>query len=597
MSASPLSTPQEKSLRRKLCLMMFVQIFIWGAWFELGFDYIPSLKFTGLQNALIFGAFNIGALVALLFSTQFADRKFAAEKFLGVSHVIGGAAILGLFFLQVPVGTSPGEVSQVRIVARGPTLTSGYGETPDGKRVLIENVTATDDKDRADWSDAEKAKVREYAAATPKERTEKKLGDGIGKATLFWAAFESDLKRYEAATEAERKDPEKGLRDSRFNVTYVVSATPPVEGGVVGDAKAPLAPFWPFFGLMLLHCVFYVPTVSITNSIAFANLKDPAREFGPVRVWGTIGWIVASWPFIFILVNWAAVPAMGSMDPATGRPVGFVDWLGKALGTSKEGLEASTAQRYIFLVAGIASFVLAAISPTLPHTPPKPATGEDTFATLKAAKLLKHPFVAVLFLVTFIDAAVHQSFFYWTASFLKSEVGIPANWVPPVMKIGQIAEILTMLVLGYVLKSLGWRTTMVVGVLGHAARFAVFAFYPEPWAAVTVNVLHGICYAFFFATVYIFVDEFFPKDVRSSAQGLFNVLILGVGPFVANLICGQLGQIYKVGDKLQYSSIFQYSMGAALVGAIILAALFRPPSEKVKEPPVVAPEEQAPPVA
>ncbi len=455
-SADPLATPQEKTLRRKLSLMMFVQIFIWGAWFELGFDYIPSLGFAGWQNALIFGAFNIGALVALLFSTQFADRKFAAEKFLGVSHLIGGAAILGLFFIQP-------------------------------------------------------------------------------------------------------------------------------------DPANPDAAFWPFFLLMLLHCVFYVPTISITNSIAFANLKDPAREFGPVRVWGTIGWIVASWPFIFILVDWAKVPSMGD--------VGFFKWLGDALGTSKTGAEASAAQRYIFLVAGIASFVMAVISPTLPHTPPKPATGEDSFATLKAAKLLKHPFVAVLFLVTFIDAAVHQSFFYWTPTILKTEVGIPANRVPPVMKIGQIAEILTMLVLGYVLKSLGWRLTMIIGVLGHAARFAVFAFYPEPWAAVTVNVLHGICYAFFFATVYIFVDEFFPKDVRSSAQGLFNVLILGVGPFVANLVCGQLGVVYKVGDKLNYSAIFQYSMGAAVVGAIILTLFFHPPREGVKELPVEAPEEKTPPVA
>ena len=576
MSADPLATPQATSLRRKLCLMMFLQIFIWGAWFELGFDYIPSLKFSGLQNGLIFGAFNIGALVALLFSTQFADRKFAAEKFLGISHLIGGAAILGLFFLQVPVGTNPGEVSSAKIVAKGPTLTSGIGERPDKTRVIVENVTATDDKDRADWSDAEKAELQKYVAAKPEDRS--KLAENIGKATKFWAVFAKEQKEYDAATEAERKD--KKLKDPRFNVTFLVTDLKP--GAVNGDAKAPLAPFWPFFALMLLHCVLYVPTVSITNSIAFANLKDPAREFGPVRVWGTIGWIVASWPFIFILVNWAAVPSMGD--------VGFVNWLGAALGTSKEGLEASTAQRYIFLVAGLASFVRAAISPTLPHTPPKPAApGDDSFATFKAAKLLKHPFVAVLFLVTFIDAAVHQSFFYWTASFLKSEVGIPANWVPPVMKIGQIAEILTMLVLGYVLKRLGWRTTMIVGVLGHGARFAVFAFYPEPWAAVTVNVLHGVCYAFFFATVYIFVDEFFPKDVRSSAQGLFNVLILGVGPFAANLICGQLGQIYKVGDKLQYSAIFQYSMGAALVGAIVLALFFHPPSEQVKEPPVKAP--------
>jgi predicted MFS family arabinose efflux permease len=574
MSADPLPDPRAKALRRKLCLMMFLQIFIWGAWFELGFDYIPSLKFAGWQNALIFGAFNIGALVALLFSTQFADRKFAAEKFLGVSHVIGGVAILGLFFLQVPVGTAPGQVAEVKIVARGEKLTQGVGEFPDKTRVIVDNVTATDDKDKADWSDAEKAQLTAFVTAKPEDRA--KLAPDIGKATKFWAAFEHDKKAFDAATPDERAA--KKLKDPRFNVTFVVAERKKDAAGqdwALGDAKTPLAPFWLFFGLMFLHCIFYVPTVSITNSIAFANLKDPAREFGPVRVWGTIGWIVASWPFIFILVNWDAVSAK--------NPSGFIDWLGKALGTSKEGLEASTAQRYIFLVAGLASFVLAVISPTLPHTPPKPAVaGEGSFAALKAAKLLKHPFVAVLFLVTFIDAAVHQSFFYWTASFLKTDVGVPANWVPPVMKIGQIAEILTMLVLGYVLKSLGWRTTMIIGVLGHGARFAVFAFYPEPWAAVTVNVLHGICYAFFFATVYIFVDEFFPKDVRSSAQGLFNVLILGFGPFVANLICGQLGVIYKTGDKLQYSAIFQYSMGAALVGAILLALFFHPPKEEMK---------------
>jgi hypothetical protein len=585
MSAAPPPTTLGASLKRKLCLMMFLQIFIWGAWFELGFDYIPSLKFAGWQNALIFGAFNLGALVALLFSTQFADRKFAAEKFLGLSHVIGGAAILGLFFLQVPVGTGVGEVTAVKVLERGPTLADGYGELPDKTRVLVKNVVAVDkDKDKADWSDSEKAELGKYVAAKPDERA--KLAPDIGPATKFWAVFDADKKAFDAATEAERA--EKKLKDPRTSLTALVTDKKP--DLVTVDAKAPLAPFGLFFGLMLLHCVFYVPTVSITNSIAFANLRDPANEFGPVRVWGTIGWIVASWPFIFILVNWDKVPSMGE--------VGFVDWLGKALGTSKEGLEASTAQRYIFLVAGIASFVLAAISPLLPHTPPRPATGEDSLAALKAIKLLKHPFVAVLFVVTFIDAAVHQSFFYWTASFLKSpEVGIPANWVPPVMKIGQIAEILTMLVLGYVLKSLGWRLTMVIGVLGHGARFAVFAFYPEPWAAVAINVVHGICYAFFFATLYIFVDEFFPKDVRSSAQGLFNVLILGVGPFAANLICGQLGETYKVGDKLQYSAIFQYSMGAAAVGAILLALLFHPPREGAKEPPVESPEEKAPPVA
>ncbi len=452
--------PGENSVRRKLCTMMFLQFFIWGAWFELGFDYIPKLGFNGdWQLPLIFGAFNVGALVALFFSTQFADRKFAAEKFLAFSHLIGGLAILGLYFVKP--------------------------ET-----------------------------------------------DAAGKVT-------------EAAANAV---------------------------------------FWPFFFLMLLHSIFYVPTVSITNSIAFANLRSPSTQFGPIRLWGTIGWIAASWPFIFILIDWAKVPAYNSLP--------FFDWVGKALGTSVKGADAMDLKRSIFLVAGVASLVLAAFSLTLPHTPPKPAVeGEDSLAWLKAMKLLKNPFVAVLFLVTFIDAAVHQSFFYWTFTFLGPTadggvVDIGANWVGPVMKIGQLAEIITMLFLGYVLKNFGWRTTMIVGVLGHAVRFAVFAFYPEQVPAILVNVIHGICYAFFFATVYIFVDEFFPKDVRSSAQGLFNVLILGVGPFVANFACGILKTQNTTKDALgkdvlNYPAVFQVSMIAALVGSVLLLLFFHPPKQPV----------------
>ena len=104
----------------------------------------------------------------------------------------------------------------------------------------------------------------------------------------------------------------------------------------------------------------------------------------------------------------------------------------------------------------------------------------------------------------------------------------------PVMSIGQIAEILTMFILGATLKRLGWRTTMIFGILGHAARFAVYAYFPaHKELIILVQVLHGICYAFFFATVYIFVDAYFPKDARASAQGLFNVMILGIGALLA----------------------------------------------------------------
>src|SRR5438445_2436442 len=209
------------SNRFKLSVMMFLEFFIWGAWFPLIFGYLPSLGFGPWEQSLILWTFNLAAVVALFFSTQFADRNFAAEKFVAFSHLVGGVAILGLFWIR-----------------------------------------------RADGAES--------------------------------------------------------------------------------------APFWPFFGLMLVHCLFYVPTISITNSIAFANLKDPQKEFGPVRMWGTIGWVAAAWPFVFILVDWANVPSFGSVP--------FFEWVGAAFGTAKKGAAFRQACTYTFIVAGIASLVMAAFS-------------------------------------------------------------------------------------------------------------------------------------------------------------------------------------------------------------------------------------------
>ena len=348
-------------------------------------------------------------------------------------------------------------------------------------------------------------------------------------------------------------------------------------GGLAILSLAWVHTFWPFFLLMLIHSLFYVPTISITNSIAFANLKDPQHEFPRVRLWGTIGWIAASWPFVFVLADWAQIPAFGSVP--------FTEWLGKALGTSKTGLAAQEATRYTFVAAGLASLLLAALSLGLPHTPPKKAgAGVEKLAWLEAMKLLKTPFVLILFIVTFFDANVHQCYFIWTNDFLK-HVGIQPNWVMPVMSIGQIAEIGTMAILGSVLAKLGWRKTMVIGILGHAVRFGVFGLAPFPGLVVAIIVLHGICYAFFFATVYIFVDEFFPKDARSSAQGLFNFLILGLGPFTANILWPYLGNnVFKNAQGVEFHKLFLVPSGVAFAAALFLFLFFRPPEKKQPAP-------------
>lgn len=348
-------------------------------------------------------------------------------------------------------------------------------------------------------------------------------------------------------------------------------------GGMAILACGFVTTFWPFFILMMVHCLLYVPTISITNGIAFANMKDATREFGIVRMGGTIGWILAAWPFTFILVDWAKVDAANTQ--------GIVDWLGAVLANGLTGDELKAATKWTFVVSGAASLILAVFSLTLPHTPAKPAdASESKLAWLETLKFLKHPFILVLWVVAFLDSFVHNCYFNWTGSFLgaavdKGGVGIPGNWIMPVMSVGQVAEILTMFILGATLKRLGWRWTMIVGVLGHAARFAVYAYLPQhAGLIVAVQILHGICYAFFFATVYIFVDKYFPADVRASAQGLFNVMILGVGALVANSVCPFLLQTkFTQNGVTDFKGLFLVPAGFAFGAAVLLAVAFWPP--------------------
>jgi predicted MFS family arabinose efflux permease len=259
-----------------------------------------------------------------------------------------------------------------------------------------------------------------------------------------------------------------------------------------------------------------------------------------------VGWVLVSWPFVFLLSAKAGPDQVKS----------------------------------IFIVSAIVSFALAAYSLSLPHTPPKrDAAAADPLAWREALKLLGIPFVGVLFLVTFIDSVIHNGYFVMADAFLTNRVGIAGNLSMIVLSLGQLAEIVTMLVLGGVLIRLGWKTTMIVGILGHAARFFVFAFFADSVPViVAVQLLHGICYAFFFATVYIFVDATFPKDVRSSAQGLFNLLILGIGNVAASFLFPALmAQWTDAAGKVDYQKLFLVPTGMALVAILLLAIFFRPP--------------------
>jgi MFS family permease len=197
------------------------------------------------------------------------------------------------------------------------------------------------------------------------------------------------------------------------------------------------------------------------------------------------------------------------------------------------------------------------------------------------------PHVFVLFLVILIDAVIHNGYFVVIDGFL-TQVGVSARMTMVVSSIGQVAEIVAMLVLGVVLKRLGWKWTMIFGVAGHAVRYGVFALFGTPehqWLIIAIQVLHGVCYAFFFATVYIYVDAVFPKDVRASAQGAANLLILGAGMVLASQIFPRLAAHYSIvgadgAAVVDYGRLFLVPTGMAFAGMLLLALFFRPPTAR-----------------
>ncbi len=302
---------------------------------------------------------------------------------------------------------------------------------------------------------------------------------------------------------------------------------------------------WP---VMLAWALVYAPTLALTNSLCFHHMPEAEKEFGLVRVWGTIGWIIVGW-LLAKVVRGALAGTMNSLGGFDGL------WM-----------------------AGVFSILLGVFSFFLPHTPAQ-KKGENPWAFLEALKMLRDPQFAIFITIAFVVATELMFYFVLTAPFLEAS-GITPGQTPKWMTIAQIAEIGTMLALPWMLTHWGVRKTMVIGILAWPVRYAIFAIGNPLWLVIAALSLHGLCYVCFFTVAYIYVNQVAEADIKASAQGLITFVTLGVGLFIGSNFAGYISNLFTEtaasgGPVVNYTKVFLVPLVLTVICAVIFTFAFR----------------------
>jgi len=344
---------------------------------------------------------------------------------------------------------------------------------------------------------------------------------------------------------------------------------------------AELESYLSFLIFSLCYSIVYSPTLSLTNSLAFHHLPDRDRDFGRVRVWGTIGWICAG----IGVAQWLAF---------YHTPSGATDEVARAAAQAAGMSDAFRLSAILGVVLGVYCF-------SLPHTPPQ--TGKRAFATWEArSEVQRNPRLMALFLFAIIISCIHQFYFVHTAAFLgqfQNQARDALDIVNRIfgvgggglMTIGQMSEMVVLALMPFLATRLSRKTLLAIGIFAYGVRMALFA-YVEPITATTGLspiaplvfgiAMHGLCFGCFIFVAYMIVDEETTPDVRASAQGLFNVVIIGFGIVVGSKIASIVAQWASLpgssSEQLDYMRLFSVPMWAAIL--TLLVFLFLYPSTK-----------------
>jgi nucleoside transporter len=332
-----------------------------------------------------------------------------------------------------------------------------------------------------------------------------------------------------------------GMIADRFLATERILAALHVLGAAVLLFASMQTRFGRFYGVLLVYALFYMPTLALSNSLSFRQMVDPGREFPPIRVLGTIGWIVA----------------------------------GLVIGTL--GLEATAIP---LRIAAGASVVLGLFCLALPHTPPleQAAAGRATLSTilgLDALKLMGDRSFAVFVIGSFL-ICIPLQFYYAFANLFLNEL-LVTNAAGK-MTLGQMSETFFMLVMPWFFRRLGVKGMLLAGMAAWTARYTLFALGNNAdlvWMLYAGILLHGMCYDFFFVTGQIYVDTKAPGDLRAAAQGFIAFVTLGIGMFIGSWASGRVVDVYVVGARHDWGRIWVVPAAGAGVVLVLFALFFR----------------------
>ena len=307
--------------------------------------------------------------------------------------------------------------------------------------------------------------------------------------------------------------------------------------------------FTSFYPYVFLYMLIYMPTLALVNSVSFNQMKDPAKEFSGIRVWGTIGWIASG-----LMISY------------------FFLW------DSPDALQGGML-RNTFLMSSISSVVLGIFCFTLPATPPQAATGEKRSISeilgLDALKLLKDKDFAIFF-ISSILICIPLAFYYQNANPFLSDVGL-SNPTGK-MTIGQVSEVLFLLMMPFFFKKFGLKTTLVVGMFAWVVRYVFFAFGDAgsgTYMLILGIALHGICYDFFFVSGQIYTDSKAGPRYKSAAQGLITLATYGIGMLVGYWLAGIVSDAYVSEGVQQWKYVWLIPSAIAFVVTMLFIVFFK----------------------